>query len=75
MHYISHQKHHGLKTYKNMREYTNLTNIYPSTIKFGNYAIYQLLSPNYVDSRVLNFYNYSSNLEKEQTVIFFFNHH
>jgi spermidine synthase len=52
-----------------MREYTNLTNIYPSTIEFGNYAIYQLLSPNYVDSKVLNFYNYSGSLEKEQTVI------
>ena len=51
-----------------MREYINLVNIYPNKIEFGNYAIYQLSSTNYVDSRVLNFYNYSGSLERESVV-------
>jgi hypothetical protein len=51
-----------------MREYTNLTNVYPNTIEFGNYIVYQLRLNNYIDNKILNFYNYSGNLEKEQTV-------
>jgi len=51
-----------------MREYTNLTSIYPNTIEFGNCIVYQLRLNNYVDNKILNFYNYSGNLEKEQTV-------
>jgi len=51
-----------------MREYINLTNVYTNTIEFGNYVVYRLLSPNYIDSKVLNFYNYSNDLEQEPVV-------
>ena len=51
-----------------MREYINLMNVYPNKIEFGNYVVYQLLSTNYIDSKVLNFYNYSNDLEQEPAV-------
>ena len=51
-----------------MREYINLMNVYPNKIEFGNYVVYQLLSTNYIDSKVLNFYNYSNDLEQEPVV-------
>ena len=51
-----------------MREYINLTKIYPSQLKFGNYIVQQVLVNNYIHDKVLNFYNYSDNLEKERIV-------
>ena len=51
-----------------MREYINLTKIYPGQLKFGNCIVQQILVNNYIDDKVLNFYNYSDNLEKERIV-------
>jgi hypothetical protein len=51
-----------------MREYKDLTKIYPRQLKFGNYIVHQVLVNNYIDDKILNFYNYSDNLEKERIV-------
>jgi len=52
-----------------MREYINLMNVYPNKFEFGNYVVfYQLASYNYIDRKILNFYNYSNDFVQEPAV-------
>jgi hypothetical protein len=51
--------------YKNMREYKDLTEIFPNRLEFGNYKIIQGLTySNIEDVNILNFYNCVSSLAK-----------
>jgi hypothetical protein len=51
-----------------MREYKDLTEIFPSNFKFGNYVIRNIFADNIIDSSVAAFYNCSSDLEKDHTI-------
>jgi spermidine synthase len=52
-----------------MREYKDLTEIFPNRLEFGNYKIIQGLTySNAEDTKILNFYNYISNSSKFKVV-------
>jgi hypothetical protein len=51
-----------------MREYKDLTEIFPNNLKFGNYVIRNIFADNIIDSNVIEFYNCSSDLKKAHTI-------
>lgn len=51
-----------------MREYKDLTEIFPSHLKFGNCVIRNIVTDNIIDSNIIKFYNCSSDLTKERVI-------
>ena len=51
-----------------MREYKDLTEIFPNYLKFGNCVIRNIVTNNIIDSNIIKFYNYSSDLTKERAI-------
>ena len=60
--------------YKNMKEYIDLTKIYPSQLKFGNYMIMHTFSYNNIqNASVLNFYNCTIDSTKSKVTCLYYN--
>ena len=51
-----------------MKEYIDLTKIYTTSLKFGNYAVDQQPFKNIIDPNILKLYNYTFDLEKENVL-------
>jgi spermidine synthase len=51
-----------------MKEYIDLTKIYTTRLKFGNYVVDQRSSKVIIDPNILKLYNYTFDLESEHTV-------